>query len=560
MGFFKKKASDKIRLNPQNLNVQASSNDEMSYVDETETLTYTKKSRSRRPKLPQFRRLEDMGPQSPRSHEEYIPPSENMLLQYLSKKNSEEKDSEKPLLVTSKKKKIPKKVLPKMRFKGAKKFEPLVNSDSMATTPQSRLQGSRASMSDATFDIKTLNETDIDKKVESNVEFRQFIFDEDMKKIEKVEVNLSDHSSSIFSMEHVASLTNNLQQDSKKPAASIYKQDTSHLARTTHDKSDNKSPSEYHSSYAKMNLSVSSVMSTNSFAVASKQLRPPSSLVAARDDQSVISTISDCNATVLSSTKGKESQDCFSFGVILEEGSDPFRFDTFVAAGQGSGWKNPSTDKFPDMSKVLNGPPPPPPPPPPPREIGVKINKIPSMDDALIESIRKAVRKDNMRRQARPDPEDDSTKQIDPSHQDVIKCSSDSAAAIPNPSIKEPFMSFKKKDYMVTSREAIMASMLFRQTFSESDESNLDETEENDFDDCPEDLPPAITTSESSESHVSSVTEEANAFLQKNFQHWTKHAHDVLNDYHHYRRAREETKKIEKVLEAGYANMFSFSK
>jgi hypothetical protein len=62
----------------------------------------------------------------------------------------------------------------------------------------------------------------------------------------------------------------------------------------------------------------------------------------------------------------------------------------------------------------------------------------------------------------------------------------------------------------------------------DNDDNNSGSTEQDDGG-----VPPAILTEGSNESVVSSVTEEASSFYEKNFSKWSKEAHVVLNNYYH---------------------------
>jgi hypothetical protein len=117
-------------------------------------------------------------------------------------------------------------------------------------------------------------------------------------------------------------------------------------------------------------------------------------------------------------------------------------------------------------------------------------------------------------------------------------------------------------------KNAILASMLFRQTYpgkapskSPATKKNVDHEDEQ----LPADMPPSILTDES-DSTVSSVTEEASSFYQKNFESgWKYQAQNVLNNYHKARKPRSrvdpstysaEPYHLERVEEE-YTNMFS---
>jgi hypothetical protein len=91
---------------------------------------------------------------------------------------------------------------------------------------------------------------------------------------------------------------------------------------------------------------------------------------------------------------------------------------------------------------------------------------------------------------------------------------------------------------------AVLGSMLFRHTHPGKATTTtapvLQAAEEDDADDAAlAGFPPSILTAESAESAVSSVTEEASSFYQKNFQGWKAQAHNVLNNYHKANKTRK---------------------
>lgn len=121
-----------------------------------------------------------------------------------------------------------------------------------------------------------------------------------------------------------------------------------------------------------------------------------------------------------------------------------------------------------------------------------------------------------------------------------------------------------------TGQNAILASMLFRKTYPGKAPSKSPATNENedheDYDEQLPDVPPSIMADETADSIVSSVTEEASSFYQKNFQSgWKAQAHNVLNNYHNARKVRNhndssnrsvESHCLERVEEE-HSNMFS---
>jgi hypothetical protein len=189
-------------------------------------------------------------------------------------------------------------------------------------------------------------------------------------------------------------------------------------------------------------------------------------------------------------------------------------------------------------SYAARAPPPPPPPPPPPR----KVNREPTS----------------------PEPEPTSPKQSPrevTSDTQISYWENGSVAYSVGPQKAPPNGGQKN---------AILASMLFRKTYPGKPPSETPAVKENedheDHDDQLPDVPPSILTDESAYSSVSSVTEEASSFYQKNFQSgWKTQANNVLNNYHNARKVRPHNDSSNRSVESHYlerveeehANMFS---
>jgi hypothetical protein len=182
--------------------------------------------------------------------------------------------------------------------------------------------------------------------------------------------------------------------------------------------------------------------------------------------------------------------------------------------------------------------PPPPPPPPPPR----KVDPEPTNPDIEPTSPEQSPREVN------------SDTQISYWENGSVAYSVGPQKALPNGGQKN----------------AILGSMLFRKTYpgkAPSETPAIKETEDHDDqDEQLPDVPPSILTDESAHSSVSSVTEEASSFYQKNFQSgWKTQAHNVLNNYHNARKVRPHNDSSNRSVESHYlerveeehTNMFS---
>jgi hypothetical protein len=123
------------------------------------------------------------------------------------------------------------------------------------------------------------------------------------------------------------------------------------------------------------------------------------------------------------------------------------------------------------------------------------------------------------------------------------------------------------KPYRTKTKNAILLPCSFENYPGKALSVPLLENEDHeDHDEQLPDVPPSILTDESAHSSVSSVTEEASSFYQKNFQSgWKTQAHNVLNNYHNARKARPHNDSSNRSVEPHYlerveeehTNMFS---
>lgn len=219
----------------------------------------------------------------------------------------------------------------------------------------------------------------------------------------------------------------------------------------------------------------------------------------------------------------------FNIANFSTDDSDPFHIGE--VASEDSAW-NVDSKPFQDKKRHSNNP------------SQHQVKQATSMDDSLIASIRKA----SSRNENSKDPDGDSRKR-DPSPQAVRASCSDSALEYSRDKPSGYGTGPHKNPPKAVPTNAILGSMLFRQTQSiysaeEDSKSNISvakrkETSPDDDEgsSSPRDgkVPRSVHADKAAESVVSSVTEEASTFYQKNFgggsAHWNKQALNVLNHY-----------------------------
>lgn len=210
------------------------------------------------------------------------------------------------------------------------------------------------------------------------------------------------------------------------------------------------------------------------------------------------------------------------------EDTDPFHIGEEIRDNDGA-W-DAKGDPFQNFDSNFN------------RQLNGQVYQAGSMDDGLIASIRKSARNEK-----RIDPEAEPIKR-DPSPREVKPSNSDSVVEYS----RGNSMSYspQKAPPKAVPTNAILGSMLFRQTqsiFTTDEESKHNKAalkrnesrEDNDYsqrrDDGNYKVPHSVHADDAAESIVSSVTEEASSFYQKNFGggsvHWNKQAQNVLNHY-----------------------------
>ena len=426
---------------------------------------------------------------------------------------------------------------------------------------------------------------------EDGPEFRQFVFDSKFKKIEKVTVAKSDAGASDFSdfVEAAARLNQKLaasrcdrSQVSAKSHSSQQPKKKTTLRPPTPTENTDPSPRSQVSILLEKEKEAKQfpVFSAMNLAL-SQQLYAP-----LKTNSTVSSVVSNAGATITSSVEAAnapvQTVEVFSennnkdipFPSLSEDESDPFKSAGWLTGSHDSAWMIP----------------PPPPPPPQQRTNGTKKTAprktSSSVDpDALILSIMKAASR-----------ESDSTKKPDPSPTRIHMTSSDSLLQglqlstisstkqliqptnVPESksdgALEPNSIGPQKKPPKGLPSNAILGSMLFRQTFSDESDSQYGSKEndnhQNDDDKSaiPGKVPPNIQAEDKAESTVSSVTEEASSFAENAFDGnqsgWNKQAHNVLDQWRKVQelKSREESVLIHQVPNQGRAtqehlNMFT---
>jgi hypothetical protein len=330
-------------------------------------------------------------------------------------------------------------------------------------------------------------------------------------------------------------------------------------------------------------------LASRSFAHSQKSaVRPPKTIMTS--DQSFASNMSMANATIMTLDEFTQDHPFFTKsgndntydGVFMDK--DPFGQTTYWGGDMDPFSQSRDSEKESSTGKSSDA-------------------------ESLIDSIKRSASR------VRQDPEENSHKP-DPSPRGVQKSSSDSHVSYwekgavaytgfvgpppppppprkvePKPTSPEPSprevssdtqISYWEKGSVAYSvgpqkaaptgvpKNAILASMLFRKTYPGKMPSKPPASKEiedhEDHDEQVPDVPPSILTDESADSTVSSVTEEASSFYQKNFQSgWKTQAHNVLNNYHNARKVRSHKDSSNRSVESHYlerveeehTNMFS---
>ena len=382
-------------------------------------------------------------------------------------------------------------------------------------------------------------------EVREGTEFSQFVFDPNFRVIEKIAVEHSDPGTSDFSdfVVAAAKLNSSMSLDRNKKMAirSARKQTVvgsmplkpptptplpppSFDCQSHHSSENNSSSdSQGYPLFSARNLALS------------QQEYVPLKTITTLSSESVLSNISVANATVTTAMENS-----FPGGDMFHGGSphsDPFKISGFLSDSQE--WI----------------------PPPNHHENKIPAEKSTEVEaDALIRSIMKASSRDREVQSHKPDPSPrgipDSLdgkyqKDLASNHfqpEEVPKSSSDSILELPQS--RKMSIGPQKKPPMGVPNNAILGSMLFRQTFSEEGESQysssraktIQEESGEDSDESDADsnmghpmIPPNILTDKDAQDAVSGVTDDT-CEVYKNgrsnkLSSWNKQAQNVLNQW-----------------------------
>jgi hypothetical protein len=444
----------------------------------------------------------------------------------------------------------------------------------------------------------------------SGPEMHQFVFDSSYQKIEKVAIERSDPGDFTDFIHAAARLklpTPSKVLNPPKPLPTLTPPDNSKNRPAS------KAGSAKKLSGSKRYPSISAETLLQQQRSFSATTGPPKT-ISTSSDQSVMSNVSVANATITGDTtrevypKGDffhtlsgddQSLDPFKAGAWLSDDSDDFmdwnkppaNNDPFFSDTKKKCTRNGNNNDNAFFSEP-------------------KRNVHNGDDDALIRSIKKATTQDKKKQL-----QDQSNNKPDPSPGGSIRISSsDSFMDFPARRLErekeipqstseggldlftamrrqkkppqsnanlDPFISIgpQKKPPKGVPNNAILGSMIFNQTFSTEESrstggwgsTKLNASEDEDDDDDVEraGFPSKIHATKHdgrAESTVSSVTDEASSFYQKNFDAWGKQAQNVLNHWHQAKvkesrnpnlyRADAPTNLLERVKEE-HLNMFS---
>jgi hypothetical protein len=402
------------------------------------------------------------------------------------------------------------------------------------------------------------------KSDEASDEFRQFVFDESFSRIENVTVQKSDPGVSNFVASSVAALTANLTQNIRQKATPMQRngkkpisgQTTSTTKLSVKELKKSFKDSAFHKRASKIG---------NSSASNSSSFRPPHSLSKHKtcsvssngppSNASVVSSQTDGNNPFFAKDDATEvdpfdftsdaNHDDVDWDVPLEKSAKTLEktktFSSAVAAKFDKTMNKPSkVDKM--MIK--------------PSKVAQNVKTSTSMDNnALIQCIRNSV---SDVRSTKPDPSPRGAASIT-SYMARKSHKSSKRKPLLNAGAKVPRNPVKGDGPKGLPNNAILGSMLFRHT-SPTLTKRFDDDDDDDEEALLPDVPPAILTAASTESTVSSVTEEATSFYQKNFEGWNKQAYDALNHFHRMRKSDPKRYRAGGRLtsvEEEHRNMFS---
>jgi len=432
-------------------------------------------------------------------------------------------------------------------------------------------------------------------------EFRQFVFGQDLRTIEKVVVERSDSGAGgdadIFRMAAVETVKQyavnkvfeSAEKNKKKP---LRKPTFASPASQISPSSEKKNAPASDASAVSEGFSWNKFQQTNSGPKASTananslQRPPPPSTITTSTDFSVISTVSNTGATVL--TDGSKAVNVMKhrFSGIKEEDNggddDPFMISE-VDAVDDSAWNVADADPFGprDDSLIMsikkaaskeprdpdagNAKPDPSPRGNPIKSSIERVISTPQRPERMAKTMGKQHAEHKNKKKKNRDLSESSSganrhgRVPPPFSTTHPKSNTRSSILSADFQIEEQENHLKSTASMTSSRSrssagkpptavpenAILASMLFRQTQSGNDneashgkQSKQDKEkvvpdEPSRRDEGPPSVVPcSVSTAEAAESIVSSVTEEASAFYHKNLQNWKNQANTVLNQYH----------------------------
>lgn len=454
----------------------------------------------RAPRKPVFRRLDEIGP-SPRN--EYQPPTgftaHSPLVKTKKRNHETTNDAKLPITQTQRTEAIKMRALSKGSMDES--------SNEYIPPPDFGLS---AQLTGQTASIKSVPSF-LSAKTGEGQEFRQFVFDPEFKKIEKVAVERSDPGGFVDFAQAASKMTPLRSTKKLRTSKSKTPADASKRSELLKEKLPD---TQLFATISEENLALQQENEA-------KNRHPPQAFVIS-SNQSVVSNVSVANATVTDLIECHAFPTGHPFNSFPDdEASDPFKNGAWLSDESECcmSWNN---DPF--SSRNITSP---------------------VMEDPLIESIKKAAssgRNNNDDGSSKPDPSPKGSASSDSRRSSAQYRLSNEIASN---DFKNDMGSFIKEEKPPTClpQNAILGSMIFRHAGSDSDGTGvwnsckiplLDEDIEDDDDDVKvRGIPTSIIHAEKRDdkSSVSSVTDEASVFYQKNLL-WKQQAQSVLNQWH----------------------------